>query len=435
MNDIDKIVDALREFLKIDTTNPPGNEEDAVLFLDNYLDKEGIPTEIFNVAPKRANLLARIPGRRKGRPVVLLSHIDVVPARAEEWSVPPFSGELRDGYVYGRGAIDMKSQALCQLFAFSQLQKDGIKPERDMIYLATCDEEVGGHQGVEYMLKNVDELRSASFVLSEGGCIVEENGRSHAQVSVAEKKLSQFMIRAKGTGGHGSMPHHDSANEKVLRAAHAIMSYQWPLRATNVVRAYLNGVLRGHKGPGFTFTDLKSALGKKHFKAFVEKNQVYNALLRNTVTPTVLKGGEKVNVIPTEATISFDARLLPSQRHEGFFKKIERLAGKDVEVVPLGTERSDPLPSGYNTVYFKGISKAVRSVMGQIPVLPFLTTGATDLRYFRDLGIPAYGFFPVSLSNDELFRMHGKDERISINAVKQGLVGTYEIVKFLATVP
>lgn len=433
MNELDMAVNLLSELIRIDTTNPPGNEEDAVLFLDGFFDKAGIPTEIYRVAQRRANLLARIPGKNKGKPVVLLSHIDVVPAKAEEWEVPPFSGEVRDGFVYGRGAIDMKSQTVCQLLAFTQLQKDGTKPERDIIYLATCDEEVGGQHGVEYMLKNVDELRNASFVLSEGGCIVDENGRLHAQVSVAEKKLSQFMITAKGTGGHGSMPHKNNANEKVLNAAHSIMSYKWPFKPTSIVSTYLDGILKGEKNKGFTYAGLKQTLGNKQFRIFVESNPVYNALLRNTVTPTILKGGDKVNVIPAESSISFDARLLPTENHAHFFKKIEKLAGKDVEIMPIGTGKSDPLLSGYNTPYFRGIKKVVNTLMGPIPVLPFLTTGATDLRYFRNLGIPAYGFFPVILPNEELFRMHGKDERISISALKQGLVCTYEIVKFLAT--
>lgn len=434
MNEFDTEVKLLSEFIRIDTTNPPGNEEEAVLFLDGYFDRAGIPTEIFRVAPKRANILARIPGKNKGKPIVLLSHIDVVPAREEEWDVPPFSGEVRDGFIYGRGAIDMKSQTICQLLAFSQLHKERVKPERDIVYLATCDEEVGGQYGVEYMLKNVDELRNASFVLSEGGCIVDENGRLHAQVSVAEKKLSQFVIAARGTGGHGSMPHKDNANEKVLNAAHAIMSYQWPFKATNIVNTYLNGILKGEKGKGFAFTDLKKVIGNRHFKSFVENNPVYNALLRNTVTPTILKGGEKVNVIPAESSISFDARLLPTESHDNFFNKIRRLAGNEVDVVPIGTERSNPLPSGYNTQYFRGIKKVMNRLMGPIPVLPFLTTGATDLRHFRDLGIPAYGFFPIVLPNEELFRMHGKNERISISAFEQGIVGTYEIAKFLATI-
>lgn len=424
----------MRELLRIDTSNPPGNEEDAILFIDEFFDREGIPTEIFRAAPKRANLIARITGKKKGKPVVLLSHIDVVPARAEEWEVPPFGGVVRDGFIYGRGAIDMKSQAVCQLLAFVQLQKDRIKPERDVLYLVTCDEEVGGHNGVEYMLKNMDELKSASFVLSEGGCIVDEKGRLHGQVSVAEKKLAQFTIKAVGTGGHGSMPHNDNANEKVLKAAHSIMSYRWPFKPTGVVTAYLDGILRGDRRKGFTFGGLKATISNKRFQEFVESNPVYNALLRNTVTPTMLKGGDKVNVIPTESSVSFDARLLPTERHTDFLKKIQKLAGTDVEIVPIGPWKDSPSPSGYNTPYFRGIKKAVNKINGPIPVLPFVTTGATDLRYFRDLGIPAYGFFPVILPNPELFRMHGLNERISLDNLKAGLVGTYEIVKTISTI-
>ncbi|OPY68503.1 MAG: putative succinyl-diaminopimelate desuccinylase [Syntrophorhabdus sp. PtaU1.Bin002] len=433
MNDVDRAVSLLSDLIRIDTSNPPGNEEEAVLFLESYLRKEGLSTEIFPVAPKRANLMARLKGKNKEKPIVLLSHIDVVPAKADDWEVPPFSGEVRDGFIYGRGAIDMKSQTVCQLLALTQLHKDRLTPQRDIIFLATCDEEVGGQYGVEYMLKEVGELRHASFVLSEGGCIIEENGHLHAQVSVAEKKLSQFAVTAKGTGGHGSMPHHDNANEKVLAAANGIMSYQWPLKPTGVVTTYLNGILKGEKGKGFVYTNLRETLHNKRFREFVENNPVYNALLRNTVTATILKGGEKVNVIPTESSISFDARLLPSEDRRAFFRKIRVLAGKDVEIIPIGAEKNDPPQSGYNTPYFRGIRKAMKKVMGPIPVLPFVTTGATDLRHFRDLGIPAYGFFPITLSNQELFRMHGLNERISVRNMSEGLSGTYEILKFLAT--
>lgn len=432
MNELDKTVELLRELLRIDTSNPPGNEEDAILFIDEYFDREGIPTEIIRAAPRRANLVGRITGRNKGKPVVLLSHIDVVPARAEDWEVPPFSGDVRDGFVYGRGAIDMKSQTACQLLAFVQLQKEGIKPERDILFLVTSDEEVGGRYGVEHMLKTMDELKNASFVLSEGGCIVDEDGRLHAQVSVAEKKLAQFTVKAVGTGGHGSMPHSDNANEKVLKAAHSIMSHQWPFKPTGVVTAYLDGVLKGGEGKGFRYSGLKATIANKRFQGFAENNPVYNALLRNTVTPTMLKGGDKVNVIPTESSVSFDARLLPTENHSDFLKKIQKLAGKDVEIVPIGTWKSDPSPSGYNTPYFRCIKQAVTKINGPIPVLPFVTTGATDLRYFRNLGIPAYGFFPVILSNQELFRMHGLNERISLENLKTGLAGTYEILKALA---
>jgi acetylornithine deacetylase/succinyl-diaminopimelate desuccinylase-like protein len=431
MNNSSDVVQLVRQFLRIDTSNPPGNEEKAVLFLEAILKKEGINSRIYSPSPGRANIMAQIAGKKKGKPVILLSHIDVVPAMKDEWDTDPFGGALINGFVYGRGAIDMKTQALCQLLAFIQYNKDGVTPERDMIYLATCDEEVGGKYGVEYMLKKVPQLRNASFVLSEGGFIKEEEGFAHAQVSVAEKKLSQFIIKA---SGHGSVPHKDSANEKVIKASARILSYEWPLKPTTVASAYLEGIFKGKKEKGYAFKYLREALKNKKFRDYMENVPLYNALLRNTVTPTILKGGEKINVIPTESSASFDARLLPAEEHEAFFKRIRQLAGKDVELLRVNESVGKPVPSGYNNSYFKGIRSVAEGTEGKgLPVLPYITTGATDLRYFRDLGITAYGFFPIVLSSDEILRMHGKNERISVENIHKGLEGTYQIVQFLGS--
>jgi len=434
MNNNDDVTQLVRQFLRIDTSNPPGNEEKAVLFLEAILKKEGITSSIFSPSPGRANIMARIAGKKKGKSVILLSHIDVVPAKEDEWDTDPFGGVLRNNFVYGRGAIDMKTQALCQLLAFIRYSKDGVMPERDIIYLATCDEEVGGKYGVEYMLKKVPQLKDASFVFSEGGFIKEEAGFLHAQVSVSEKKLSQFIIKATGTGGHGSIPHKDSASEKVINASAEILSYKWPLTPTAVASAYIDGIFKGKKERGYNFKNLRGALKDKRFSTHMEGVPLYNALLRNTVTPTILQGGEKINVIPTEASVSFDARLLPTEKHETFFKRVGQLAGKDVEVLRVNESVSKPAPSSYNNGYFKGIRRVLESIEGQdLPVLPYITTGATDLRYFRDLGITAYGFFPITLSGDEILRMHGKNERISVENIHKGLEGTYQIIKFLGS--
>jgi acetylornithine deacetylase/succinyl-diaminopimelate desuccinylase-like protein len=430
---IDIATEILREFIKIDTSNPPGNEEKAILFLENILQKEGLSTEIYLPVPKRANIISRIEGKKKGKPVILLGHVDVVPAIADEWESDPFGAEIKDGFMYGRGTIDMKAQIVCQLLSFIELYKKGIIPERDIIFLATCDEEVGGKYGLEYMLHQVRELSDASFVLSEGGCIISDGGFQHAQIAVDEKKLSQFMIKATGIGGHGSKPHRNNANEKIVNAAKAILSYDWPFKPTSIVNAYMNGILKGKKGKGFEYNNLKEMLKNEHFTNFLEDDPSYNALLRNTVTLTILKGGDKVNVIPAASQAYFDARLLPTESHEAFFKKIKKLCGDDVEIEQIGSGTSKSVPSGYNNNYFSGIRQIVKKLKGPIPVLPFLMTGASDLRYFRNLGALSYGFFPATFTNDEFLRMHGKNERISIEALKEGLEGTYEIVKFLAS--
>jgi len=432
MTEREYAVKLLTDFIRINTTNPPGNEEDAVAFLEDILRREGMETQVYLPVKKRANLISRIKGREKGRPIILLGHIDVVPANPDEWEVHPFSGELKDGFIYGRGTIDMKSQIICHLLAFIGLKKKGIIPERDIVFLATCDEEVGGQYGVEFMLNEVKDLKDASFVLSEGGCIIEEDGFIHAQIAVAEKKLSQFMIKARGTGGHGSMPTKDTANEKIIRACHSILSYEWPVRVTGVVNTYLTGILKGKGLGGFKFPSLKEALKDKRFKKAIEDNPLYNALIKNTVTLTILKSGEKINVIPSESEAYFDARLLPQEDREAFMKKIERLCGRDIEIVRISSGTSDPIPSPYNTGYFKGIKKVIEGSMGEIPVLPSLLTGASDLRYFRNLGIPSYGFFPVVLSKDDVVRMHGRNERIPIEGFCDAVERTHEIVEFLA---
>jgi acetylornithine deacetylase/succinyl-diaminopimelate desuccinylase-like protein len=430
-NETHPAVKLLSDLIRIDTSNPPGNEEAAVQFLEALLLKEGIKAEIFSPEPRRANILARLKGKKRGSPVILLGHLDVVPAHDEGWVAPPFSGAVQDGFIYGRGAIDMKSQVVCQLLSFIAVHREGILPERDLIFLATADEEASGEMGAEYMLEKVEELRHASFVLSEGGSILEEAGVWHGQVAVAEKKVCQFMLRAGGTGGHGSMPHGDSANDKIIRAANRIISTRIPLKPTKLVTRYLNGLLQGTKIAGMRFSNLKDALRNARFRGFVEHDPLLNAMLHNTVAATMLKSGDKVNVIPTESTACFDARILPEESHEGFLDRMRKIAGPEVELLP--TNRTDSATSSHNTPYFRRIAAVVREMNGGIPVLPCLTTGATDLRHFRNLGIPAYGFFPIALPKEEEMRMHGLNERLSVANLIEGLRGTERIVRDIAS--
>ncbi len=424
-------VELLSQMIQLDTTNPPGNEEIAVQFIEGLLRKEGVSCEIVAPEPRRANIMARIPGKLPGKPVILLGHLDVVPAHEEGWVEPPFSGAVRNGFIYGRGAVDMKSQVVCHLISFIQLRRSGIVPERDIVFLATADEEVSGKLGAEYMFQKVDDLGDASFVLSEGGFIMEEEGRLHARISVGEKQVCQFMIRASGRGGHGSMPHKDSANNKVVEAAHRIINTRLPFTPTRIATRYLEGVLKGRKVGRLRFSNLKKALLDKRFCRFVEEEPVFNALLRNTVSLTMLRSGDKINVIPDEAVAYFDARIFPETKHDRFLRQMARVAGPDVELTSI--QKTFSVPSSFATPYFRNIAGAVKQVNGEIPVLPFLTTGATDLRHFRSRGIPAYGFFPVRLSEDDHMSMHGVNERISVKGLEEGQRCVDDIVRFLAT--
>ncbi len=427
----DAAVRLLSDLIRLDTSNPPGNEEIAVQFIEALLKKEGIESDIYLPAPRRANILARIKGKKRGRPMVLLGHLDVVPARDEGWAAPPFAGLVKDGFVYGRGAIDMKSQIACHLLSFIDVKRSGVVPERDLIFLATADEETSGPFGVEHVLDKVADLRESSFVFSEGGFVMEEETGLHARVSVGEKQVCWFRMRARGAGGHGSMPHKDNANDKIVRAAERIISQKRPLRATPIVTRYLNGLLKGKRFGKTTFFSLREALKEKAFRTFVEKDPALSSLLANSVALTMLQSGDKVNVIPTEAVAYFDARILPDVKHEAFLDLMRKTAGPEVEIDLVS--RSDSVPSPYNTPYFSAVSKAVRSANGPIPVLPYMTTGATDLRHFRSLGIPAYGLFPVVLPEEENMRMHGVNERLSVVRLGEALKATGEIVRFLTS--
>ncbi|MCS7280774.1 MAG: M20/M25/M40 family metallo-hydrolase [Desulfobacterota bacterium] len=426
------LIERAREFLCLKSVNPPGEEEESILYLESFLRKEGIETEILKAAPKRANLYARIRGKRSDTPIVILCHVDTVPAKPEEWEVDPFGGEIKDGYLYGRGAIDMKVPALCQLFAFIEFAKEGLVPERDIVYLATCDEETGGKLGVKLVLEKKESLANAEFVLSEGGFIIKEGEAFHAQISVTEKKVSQFYLKAKGTGGHGSTPHKDNPNEKIIEAASRIIAYKWPIKLYPVARRYIDGILKGRTINGMVYKDIKSALKRRCFLNFLDENPVMSALLKNTVTCTILRGGEKVNVIPTEAEAAFDARILPQERQDKFYAKIKKIVGKNVEVVPVGESTAQAFYSNYNTRYFKTLESEIKKIFGPIPVLPYMTTGATDLRYFRSRGVPSYGFFPIVLTKDEIMRMHGVNERISIENIETGYEATKSILRALS---
>jgi len=204
-----------------------------------------------------------------------------------------------------------------------------------------------------------------------------------------------------------------------------------PFRPTKIASRYLNGLLKGKRTGKIVFSALNKALHDETFRNFVENNPVFNALLRNTISLTMLQSGDKVNVIPAESTAYFDARILPDVKHENFLNQVRKMAGRDVEVHLVG--KTDSGASPFDTPYFKEIAKIVRNAKGNIPVLPFLTTGATDLRYFRSLGIPSYGFFPAKFTRQEVMAMHGVNERIPLTALEEGLEGTRRILAFLAS--
>jgi acetylornithine deacetylase/succinyl-diaminopimelate desuccinylase-like protein len=433
----DEAVEILRSYIRINTTNPPGNEMEAARYLEGILRKEGVETTIYEPVPLRANLMAVITGKKKDRPLILLNHMDVVPAESDKWSLDPFGGIIQDGYIYGRGAIDMKAKGVAELMALLLLKRYQIPLKRDVIFLATADEEVGGRWGVKWMLEREPRLKEAACVLNEGGCIlVREDGElDHYEIATAQKVVAQFIVKARGRTGHGSMPHQDSATVKLIRVLNRLTEWESPLEVIPLVKEYFANLTKVKGADNATeYRDIEKALRDPVFaKAFIANPQ-YNAMVRNTLTPTILKAGQKINVIPSEAKAAFDCRILPGTSSKTFFARLREIIGdNEIAIVPLPEFESNPLPpSATNNELYNAIERVAQRKDPGCIVTPFLITGATDSRFFREIGVPCYDFSPFRLRQEDLKLVHGHNERISIENLGFASEVIFEIVHEVA---
>jgi acetylornithine deacetylase/succinyl-diaminopimelate desuccinylase-like protein len=433
----DEAVEILRNYIRINTTNPPGNELEAALFLEGIVRKEGVETTLYESAPGRANLLAVCPGTNKAKPLILLHHMDVVPAEADKWDLDPFGGIIKDGFVYGRGAIDMKGNGVTELMALLLLKRHRIPLNRDVIFLATADEEVGGRWGVKWMLQQEPSLKEAACVLNEGGCVlVRDNGElDHYEIATAQKVVAQFAVKAKGRTGHGSMPHGDSATVRLIRALDRLVAWQTPLVIIPLVKAYFANLAKVRSPEEIKgYQDIEEGLRDPSFAEAFIANPQYNAMVRNTITPTILKAGQKINVIPSEAEAAFDCRLLPGTSGTAFFAQLrEVVKDEEIEIVPLPEFESTPLPpSPTDNELYQAIEQVAQRKDPGCVVTPFLITGATDSRFFRQIGIPCYDFSPFRLQLEDAKLVHGHNERISTENLGFASEVIFEIVTEVA---
>jgi len=433
----DEATEILRNYIRINTTNPPGNELEAARFLEGIVHTEGIEAMVYESAPRRANLMAVCPGTNKAKPLILLHHMDVVPVETDKWDLDPFGGIIKEGYIYGRGAIDMKGNGVAELMTMLLLKRYQVPLNRDVIFLATADEEVGGRWGVKWMLEHVPRLREAGCVLNEGGCVlVRENGElDHYEIATAQKVVAQFAVRAKGKTGHGSMPHGDSATVKLIRALDRLVAWQTPFVVIPLVKEYFANLAKT-KPPKEAkgYQDITEGLLDPSFAEAFITNPQYNAMVRNTITPTILKAGQMVNVIPSEAQASFDCRLLPGTSSEEFLAQVrEIIKDEEIKIVPLPEFESNPLPpSPMDNELYQAIEQVARRKEPGCVVTPFLITGATDSRFFRQIGIPCYDFSPFRLRQEDAKLVHGHNERISIENLGFASEVIFEIVNEVA---
>lgn len=427
----------LTEYLRIDTTNPPGNEIKAAEFFKAIFDREGIEAQVFESAPGRGNVYARLKGDGSKKAVVLLNHMDVVPADRRYWSVDPFSGLSKDGFLWGRGALDMKGMGVLELMALLALKRQGTPLKADIIFLGTADEEAGGAMGAGFMTREHFELiKDAGLVLNEfGGISVSDDGKvRYYGAYPAEKTPLWLKLTATGTPGHGSGPRPDSAVTKLIEALHRIVGYQTALTVEPVVQKFYADTAELDPAPERRerLKNLRESLRDPAFAAEFTKDRWGNAAVRNTISITMLEGSNKINVIPAEASAQLDVRLLPSQDPELFLSDLRKVIGD--ESIKIETVLSfPPSASPTDSEFLKVLQEIADSFDPGAKVTTPLLSGFTDCHFFREKGIPCYGFIPFKARAKDLGTIHGNDERVSLENVKSGTRVMYEIVRRMAT--
>ncbi len=421
----DEAVEVLSHYLRVNTTNPPGNEAAGASFLGDVLHDHGLEYRLLEAAPGRSSLLARLRGSGEGKPLIFLNHIDVVPAEAEGWQVAPFSGEVSDGFVWGRGALDMKGMGVMQLMAFIAVAREGLPLRRDLVFLAVADEEAGGYAGAKMLLEKYPEELEADLVINEGGYALTDlvPGKPFFMVACAEKYGLWLRLLQRGQGGHGSMPTGKGALELMVRALARFLERKRPLRINPVMQAFFTRlaefweILGPYREDGKLET-LMRVIEENHLDAV----PALNAVLRDTASLNVLHAGNKINVIPDRAEAFLDCRLLPETEAPEFLDFVrEALAGEGLEIDHFqDMERSPSSP--WESVAYRTLEETILECYPDAVVSPFMLSGLSDSRFFRARRVPCYGIIPARLRLSDLPRIHGADERISLQDVREGVV-------------
>lgn len=435
-----ELIKFLQDMIRIDTTNPPGKETPVCEYVKKVLAAEGIESEIYESEPGRGNLVARLRGDGSKRPLMLTAHIDVVPAEAEMWSVPPFSGEIKDGFLWGRGSLDCKNQLAVELEIFLELKRKNIPLKRDIILLAVCDEEQNGTHGMEFMADQHFDKIDCEFSINEGGGIaLPLEGKNIYMVSTAEKGVGWYRLTTHGSPGHGSVPKADNALVKMGRALMRL-SHPQPVTRTAIVAETLNGIaslmpfpknalLPLIFNPVFSDTVLGAIKGINEDFA-----DMVSASLRDTVSATMIEAGYKENVIPATCKALVDCRILPGQTHERFMKILKDVSGVDeIEQVNKGVPQ--PTENKIDTELYRVIKKVMPKHDSNAVVLPLMMTGATDSRFLREKGVTALGFLPMNSRvpvQDYISTIHGIDERVPLDGLVFSYDALYDIVLEIA---
>jgi acetylornithine deacetylase/succinyl-diaminopimelate desuccinylase-like protein len=433
----DETARVLAEYLRIDTTNPPGNEIAGARFLKAILEKEGIEAQILDtteLGAGRANLYARFRGDGSKKAVALVHHMDVVPVDPRYWSVPPFSGLMKDGYVWGRGAYDMKGFGVVHLMALIALKRSGVPLTRDVVFIANADEELGSTGAKVFVERHPELLRDVEYLMTEGGeNPVRAGTLEYYGIGVAEKRTFWQRLTVHGTPSHASRPTPQNPVPRLVAAVDRIAKYETPIHVTPGVDKYFRDISRNYQGEQRAWlSNVAAAVNDPRARAWILSDVYWNAILRSTISLTGLAGSNKTNVIPAEASAVLDIRLLPDEDPARFLETLKQIAGDTAVHFETLLPPKTPLENPVSTDLFRAIERAARERTPGAMVTTPMMTAATDRPTYRALGIVTYGFDPFRVAPEEVQRgMHGNDERLSVENVGFGVKYMYDVLRYV----
>jgi acetylornithine deacetylase/succinyl-diaminopimelate desuccinylase-like protein len=412
---LDEATRMLQEYVRIDTSNPPGDTRKAADFLAGIFEREGIPVTRYESAPGKAIVYARLKATvppPAGKAIVLLHHMDVVPADRSQWKLDPFAATIQGNELWGRGSFDMKGQAVAQILSFLRLKRDRVPLSRDVILLAEPDEEVGGALGARWMIANHYAELDPEYVIDEGGFGSRElfaPGKLVYGIAVAEKKIVWLKVRAEGVAGHGSQPHDQNPNDRLVRAVARLLSQPPSTGQFSVLQT-----MRERVG---TFA----------------ANKFTNAIQHSTIAVTWLRSGvgdpPKINVIPSVAEVGLDCRVLPGTTRDQWIAEIARGLGDPGLKIELINESDDPIVTPDDTPLYRSLEAAIKRHRPEAIVTPMLIPYGTDSNAFRPKGVKSYGVFPAILSSETVASMHGDAERAPLDGIVEASAVFFEALK------
>jgi acetylornithine deacetylase/succinyl-diaminopimelate desuccinylase-like protein len=425
----------LQHLLRFDTTNPPGSEAECIAFAGRVLQEAGFETQILGRDANRTNLVTRLPGRGDAPPLLMYGHVDVVTTEGQRWTHPPFEGKVVDGYVWGRGALDMKGAVVMMMAALMRAKAQAFAPPGDVVLALVSDEEAGGEFGAKYLVDNHASLfEGIRYAIGEaGGFSFYVGGAKLYPIMVAEKQICWTKVTVRGRGGHGSMPVHGEAMAKLARVLQKLDQQRLPVHIPPATRQMIDGMASALASP--QDEALRLLLNPEMTDAVLDQmgpiGAILDPLLHNTVSPTILHGSSKINVIPAEISVELDGRLLPGYGPDDMVAELGQLLGDEVELAVI---RHDPGPPEPDMGLLDTLVDILRRADPQGTPSPLLMPGVTDARHFSRLGIQTYGFTPMNMPPEFDFwtLAHSADERIPVEALEFGIERIYELLQRFA---